>query len=196
MKELKVRIVFTEECLGTKAANPDVFADFIASKHPDGVPAKDELDSAEHCEERGSTLFHRNEDGRPILWDYQIKGFCKDTCGAMRRATGSKSSELKAYKTVIDQELFVNERTIPMELPPGAPLGLCERPLRGDTAQGPRVTVCRSETVPAGTCFTITFKLLQDSLMPYLREWLDYGSLRGIGAWRNSGKGRFSWSEV
>ena len=24
-------------------------------------------------------------------------------------------------------------------------------------------------------------------------EWLDYGILRGIGQWRNSGKGRFTY---
>lgn len=24
-------------------------------------------------------------------------------------------------------------------------------------------------------------------------EWLEYGQLRGIGQWRNSGKGRFSY---
>ena len=25
------------------------------------------------------------------------------------------------------------------------------------------------------------------------REWLDYGALRGIGQWRNSGKGRYTY---
>jgi hypothetical protein len=29
-----------------------------------------------------------------------------------------------------------------------------------------------------------------------IREWLDYGKLRGLGQWRNSGKGRFSWVEL
>jgi len=196
MKTLKVRITFTEECLGTKAANPDVFADFIASKHPDGVPAKDELDTAEHREEAGTTVFHRDEAGRPMLWDYQIKGFCKDACGALRRATDSKSANLKAYKTVIDGCLFIAERKIALLLPDGATVGICERPLRADTAQGPRVSVCRSETVPAGTYFEITIKLLQDNLLPYVREWLEYGTLRGIGQWRNSGKGRFTFAEV
>lgn len=27
-------------------------------------------------------------------------------------------------------------------------------------------------------------------------EWLDYGELRGIGQWRNSGKGRFKWHDI
>ena len=25
-------------------------------------------------------------------------------------------------------------------------------------------------------------------------EWLDYGQLRGLGQWRNSGKGRFRYT--
>lgn len=32
--------------------------------------------------------------------------------------------------------------------------------------------------------------------MDAVREWLDYGALRGFGQWRNSGKGRFTWEEV
>ena len=28
------------------------------------------------------------------------------------------------------------------------------------------------------------------------RECLDYGVLRGIGQWRNSGKGRYLWEEI
>jgi len=32
--------------------------------------------------------------------------------------------------------------------------------------------------------------------MKMIREWLDYGKLRGIGQWRNSGKGRFTWEEL
>lgn len=192
MKTIEVILELTEEMLGTKAANPDVFADFIASKHPDGVPAKDELDRAEHREEAGTTVFHR--DGQtPGVYDYQVKGFFKDACGALRRATGTRSADLKAYKTVIDGVVFVAPRFIPLELPAGATVGLCERPLRAETAQGPRVSVCRSETVPAGTCLAFTVTVLQDGLLPLVEEWLSYGALRGLGQWRNSGKGRFTW---
>ena len=35
--------------------------------------------------------------------------------------------------------------------------------------------------------------LLDDSHEKVVREWLDYGILRGIGQWRNSGKGRFTY---
>ena len=196
MKTMSARLTFAEECLGTKADNPDVFADFIASKHPDGTPAKDELDSAEHRESAGTTVFHRDEQGRPILWNYQIKGFFKDACSMMRRATDSKSSDLKAYKSVIDGCIFVKERKIHMVLPDGQQVGIRERPIRCETAQGPRVSLIRSETVPPGTTLCITIQVLQDGLVPYIREWLDYWALRGIGQWRNSGTGTFTWEEL
>jgi hypothetical protein len=32
--------------------------------------------------------------------------------------------------------------------------------------------------------------------VPYVEEWLDYGCLRGLGQWRNSGKGRFFWERI
>lgn len=179
--------------LGTKAANPDVFADFIASKHPDGTPAKDELDNAEHREEAGTTIFHR-ENGKVGIYDYQIKGFFKDACGAMNRFDKDCRNgleKLPAYKTKIDGCIFVTPRFIPINLPDGAKVGICERPLRADTAQGPRVSLCRSETVPAGSTIEIDVAILSKELKPYVDEWLKYGRLRGLGQWRNSGKGRF-----
>ena len=41
-----------------------------------------------------------------------------------------------------------------------------------------------------------TVKVLDDSLMKYVIGWLDYGEFNGIGQWRNSGKGRFKWTEI
>ena len=192
---MRVRITLTEEMLGTKAANPEVFAAFIASKKPDGDPAKDELDRAENREEAGTTVFHRDGD-KPGIYDYQIKGFFKDACGALRRADGTKSKTLKAYKTQIDGLVFPSPRFILAALPEGWQVGICERPLRAETAQGPRVSVCRSETLPVGTTFDVEINVLADSMIPFIREWLDYGKFRGLGQWRNSGKGRFSWEEL
>ena len=37
---------------------------------------------------------------------------------------------------------------------------------------------------------------LDPAHMAAVREWLDYGQLRGLGQWRNSGKGRFTWEEL
>lgn len=194
MNQIKVRLILIEEMLGTKAANKDVFADFIASKAPDDDKRKQELDTAEHREEAGTTVFHR-QDGRPGIWDYQVKGFFKDAAGSMNRfdtdARGGLE-KLAAYKTKIDGCIFVEPRFIPVQLPEGGVVGVCERPLRADTAQGPRVSVCRSETVPAGSVIECTVTVLSKELVPYVMAWLAYGRLRGLGQWRNSGKGRFT----
>lgn len=193
---MKIRITLIEEMLGTKAANADVFADYIASKHPTGTPQRDELERAEHVEEAGTTVFHRDANGAPGVYDYQIKGFFKDACGALRNADGTRSSKLKAYKTRIDGLVFVEPRFILLKLPEAGLAGICERPLRAETMRGPRVSLCRSETMPAGTVLECGIECLQDDLLPIIKEWLDYGRLRGLGQWRNSGKGRFKWEVV
>ena len=195
---MKIKLTLIEEMLGTKAANKDVFADFIASKAPDDDKRKEELDTAEHREEAGTTIFH-SQDGKPGIWDYQIKGFFKDACGAMNRfdkdARGGLE-KLTAYKTKIDGCIFVFPRFIPIILPEGGKIGLCERPLRADTAQGPRVSLCWSETVPPGSTVEFTVNIMSKDLVPYVKAWLGYGELRGLGQWRNSGKGRVSWVEI
>ena len=112
----------------------------------------------------------------------------------LRRATGTRSSKIKAYKKEIDGLVFVSPRRIPLVLPEGATVGDCQRPLRASTAQGDRVALASSETVPAGTTQEFDVTLLRDDLAGALREWLDYGALRGTGQWRNSGKGTFVYS--
>lgn len=192
--KLKIKLILTEEMLGTKAANKDVFTDFIASKHPSGTPQRDELDNAEHREEAGTTIFHR-QDEKIGIYDYQIKGFFKDACSAMNRFDPdcrNNLEKLTAYKSKIDGCIFVFPRFIEMKLPDGQQVGICERPLRADTAQGPRVSVCRSESVPAGTEMQFEVSILSKELQPYVEAWLGYGALKGLGQWRNSGKGRFS----
>lgn len=206
---MKVKLTLTQEMLGTKAANKEVFKDWIASKHPSGTPQRDELDNAEHAEESGTTIFHR-DNGVVGIYNYQIKGFFKEACGALNRCDKEYRNgldPLKAYKTKIDKVIYVNPRFIPLELPEGwegAPaliqspsgvhlLGVCERPLRCDTAQGPRVALARSEEVPVGTTLTFEVSVMAKELRPYVELWLGFGKLSGLGQWRNSGRGTFTY---
>ena len=53
-----------------------------------------------------------------------------------------------------------------------------------------------SEEIKEGATIELEITTLKDSLIGAIREWLDYGALRGIGQWRNSGKGRFTWEEI
>ena len=196
MKEIKAKITFTEELLGTASSDPEVHKTYIASKAPNAPKLEEEVEAlgVDNIAEKSMTIFPRDKDGNPILWDYQIKGFFKDSCSALRKVTGTASSKIKAYKKEIDGLIFVFPREIKINL--NGEIGICERPLRAQTAQGERVALASSETVPAGSSAKITIRCLSDAHEKAVREWLDYGQLKGLGQWRNSGKGRFSWEEI
>ena len=195
MKEIKVKLTFTEELLGTASNNPDIHGEYIASKAPDAPSREEEVAAigVDETVEKSMTVFPK-EDGNPFIWDYQIKGFFKDACGVLKKVTGTESAGIKAYKKEIDGLIFVFARKIPIEN--YGTIGECQRPLRGQTAQGERIALAHSETIPAGATIEFTVRCLKDSLMKGVREWLDYGLLRGLGQWRNSGKGRFTWEEI
>lgn len=196
MKKLHIKLTFTAPVLGTSPANEDIYRDFIGSKAPDAASVEDEVAAlgADAVIEKGMTVFPRTEDGRPFFYDYQIKGFFKDSCGGLRKVTGSESSKIKAYKKEIDKLIFPQPREIPVSFE--GEIGKCERPLRAATAQGERISLACSEQIPAGATCEFDVVLLSDSHEKALREWLDYGGLSGIGQWRNSGMGRFTWEEI
>ena len=159
---IKIRLTLTEEMLGTASANPDIHSEFIASKAPDAQKLEDEVAAlgADAVEKKGMTIFARDEDGDPCVWDYQIKGFFKDAAQMMKKVPGSASSALKAYKKEIDGAIFVYPRKIKLTMPEGGEIGVCQRPLRAQTMQGERVALASSETVPAGTTLTFTVQFL------------------------------------
>ena len=196
MKEMKVKLTLTEEILGTASNNPEIHSEFIASKAPDAQSREEEIEAiGVNAEvEKSMTVFPRDENGNPIFWDYQVKGFFKDACGMLRKVSKTKSSGIKAYKKEIDGLIFVQERQIPFIYV--GDMGNCQRPLRAQTAQGERISLANSETIPAGARLEFTVECLVDSDMDAVREWFDYGRLRGLGQWRNSGKGRFTWEEI
>ena len=195
MKELKVKLTFFEEVLGTASADKEIHKTYISSKSPDAPSLTEEIEALgeEEVMEKSMTIFPK-ENGVPIFWDYQIKGFFKDSCGMLRKVSGSESSKIKAYKKEIDGLIFIKERKIPISF--GGEIGSCQRPLRANTAQGDRVAIANSETVPEGSTVEFTIQCMCDAHMKAVIEWLDYGRFRGIGQWRNSGKGRFTWEEI
>ena len=192
-KVLKVKVTMFEEILGTASANPEIHEEFIASKAPDAMSRAEEVAAvgAEEVFEKGMTVFPRGKDGRPIAWDYQWKGFFKDACGALRKVQKSECGKIKAYKKEIDGLIFPQPREIPIEF--DGEMGICQRPLRGQTAQGERIALASSESIPAGATMTFDILMLSPDHEKAVREMLDYGKLRGFGQWRNSGKGRFTY---
>lgn len=196
MKEMRIRLTLTEEALGMMPANPELHDTYIASKAPDAMKIEEEIEAmgTEAVVEKTMTIFPRLEDGTPYFWDYQIRGFFKDAMGMLRRIDGKACAKLKNYKKLVDGLIFVKERKLPIQL--SGPMGDCQRPLRAETPQGSRVALAHSETVPAGSWVELTLQLLDESLEDAVRECLDYGALRGLAQWRNSGKGRFEWEEL
>lgn len=193
MKEMKVRLTFTEEILGTASNDKEIHAEYIASKAPDAPSKEEEIEAigVEGVIEKSMTVFPRNAEGKPILFDYQIKGFFKNSAKAFNYV-----KKFPAYKTKIDNLVFIKERQIVLQLPEGEEIGNCQRPLRASTAQGERVALANSESCPIGTVIEFTIMVMLDELMNNVIEWLDYGKLSGIGQWHNSGKGRFEWKDI
>ena len=193
MKVLKIKVKMFEEILGTASANPEIHEEFIASKAPDAPSREEEVAAigADEVFEKGMTVFPRNKEGLPIAWDYQWKGFFKDAAGSLRKVPGSECSKIKAYKKEIDGLIFVAPREIPIAF--DGEMGICQRPLRAQTAQGERVALASSESIPAGAEMVFEVKMLVPAHEKAVKEMLDYGQLRGFGQWRNSGKGRFNY---
>ena len=196
---LKVRITFFEEALGMSPADKEIYSKFIASKAPDALSREEEVEAigADAVEVKEMTIFPRTKDGELFFWDYQIKGFLKDACGMLRKMSGSECSKVKAYKKEIDGLIFPHPRNIIIHLPEGEEIGNCQRPLRASTPQGERIALANSETIPAGSWFEVEFKMLNaKASKDMIIECLEYGELRGMAQWRNSGKGRFTYEII
>ena len=206
MKEIRVRLTFIEEILGTASGNPALHTEFIASKAPDAETREQEIAAvgASLVTEKTMTVFPRNEDGDEILWPYQVKGFMKSAQQTLNRIEDKKSPlYLTAYKSKIDNLVFIKAvqdswsgtgTGITIHYPDGVDESYdCERPLRAETAQGPRVALAHSETCPVGSWVEMDIKAKDNKLINNVTAWLDSGIDYGIGQWRNSGKGRFVW---
>ena len=199
---MKIKITLLEEVLGSSPSNDELLASYIASKAPTSNLTAEEVDTikAQNAEER-VTVFPKLADGTPFLYDYQVKGMLKDSCRALAAAGkagypgGKACAALKAYKKAIDGLIFVYPRAIPYDLH-GMKMDYCERPLRASTPMGERVSIAKSESVPAGATAEFEIECLDPALEAMVRECLDYGTKRGLGQWRNSGKGRYTWQEV
>lgn len=210
MKTMTVEITFKKPILGSLPSDETVFQDFIAVKAP--VPTEDELEAIKNAPimatdtecvaepSRGFTIFPKTADGNPFIYDYQVKGFFKSACSALRRIPASEDEgnkatlKIKAHKKIIDTLIFIEEREITLRF--DGDIALKSRSLRAQTPQGERISIATSEMLPAGTTATFTIQCLDGSLLDAVREWLDYGRFNGIGCWRNSGMGQFAWREV
>gem|GEM_PF-588197 len=212
-----LELTFRTPVLGSTPLDPDIYSKFILGRNEDesnglrnleceqilataewlGLQGKTELSDQLRDElvklQNASHGFFR-KDGIPHLACWVIKGFLKEAAGYLRKDSKSHSANIYAYKKLINGTIQLPEQFIPMEFT--GPTDWFERPLRGDTAQGERVALLRSERAPAGSrVLPFQLTVIGTSVpLKLLREWLDYGQLSGLGQYRNGAWGRFEYA--
>lgn len=197
---MRVKLTFVDEILGTCSGNTEIHREYIASKAPDAKSREEEIEAigVQAEIEKTMTVFPRSKEGEPIFWNYQVKGFMKSACSALRTIKGTKSKDLKAYKKHIDLNIFVfadaeHKEKREIVIHTDESIDECQRPLRASTPQGERVALANSESIAPGAWVEFDILLMEPADRPLVEEWLDYGLLNGLGQWRNSGKGAFTW---
>lgn len=197
-KKIHIVAYFISPLLGSSPSDKEIYSTYIATKAPaktDEVNSEVENVIADEDEVNAKvTIFHKSKSGNPFIYDYMIKGFFKNACHACREIVGSVSSDLTAYKTKIDNNIFPMQRYIPIK--DAGEVTIFERPLRAQTAQGPRTALAASEMVKPGCSIEFDLDIKDANLYPYVIEWLEYGKLNGLGQFHNGGYGRFCFAEI
>lgn len=219
----KFRLDFTENVLGSWPADREIFTRFIATKAP--YPWLDENDQdviPDRTEATGMTVFPQDSNGLHIM-NYHIKGFLKEAGNNLKGLLN-----IKNLRSKLDNYVFINPRRIYFHRPDGSlieePDDILERPLRGETMQGPRVSLVASEMIEAPVYVEFEIEILPNGSTEeeaegkngkkkkvkkaitdiakseinwdVIYELMDYGRLKGISQWRNGGFGTFEWKEI
>ena len=189
----EVTIELVTPMLGTVPKNEGVYARHVLAKSDALMETNkaEELATVESIEEKGWTGYHRDDDGI-FVYDYIIRGNIKS--GIEAGMQNGVIPKIVAYKKWVDRMVFVEPRRIRFENKP-EPDDVLERPLRAMTAQGPRVSVVRSDIVNEGTRMTFSIELLHQKgtkkssgiTWATIETALTYGKYYGLGQWRGSG---------
>lgn len=205
--KLNIRITLTTPILGSLPGNKQIFTDHKADKIPTGDQIIEEIECIEEVMEKATTIFPKNEKGL-FIWDYQFKGFLKESISVMVDL-GTIALSKYIYKRVVDSSIFITPRQCFFKDKDGNPILDCkeyfERPLRATTMQGDRIALARSQILPEGIYFdaeithlksTNTKSKFEQVDMDKIKEALDYGKFKGLGQFRNGGYGSFEWKEI
>jgi hypothetical protein len=191
----KLELEFITPILGSQPTG-DVATEYIAKKAGIELPEDERKTLPDVLEER-TTVFYRRENGHGVeflLYNYQVKGFLKE---AGRALNGHVTGKVRNLRHKVASLVFVSPRQIPLLLPPEVEMDILERPLRGDTPLGPRVSLARSEMLDAGVRVKCGLTVYPGQITEaVLRDLLDYGYHQGIGQWRGGGFGSFIYKLV
>jgi hypothetical protein len=214
LKKFTVSLELLEDMLGTVPMAKDLYTKHLASKAKerlekmrdqgipmaDGAPVTDEaiataikeetatvLDS----EERGWTTFHKDGQGY-FIYNYAVKGFLCEAARTLKEGSDDEGDSVKQLADKFKRYCFVSPRRIRLV----EPMGTLERPLRAQTAKGPRVALVRSDFIAAGTQLSFELALLDGGGISVgtLKDVLSYGALMGLGQWRSGGYGTFGFT--
>jgi len=180
----KLSVKFTGPLLGSQPGKDTPASDFLRDKvkkdHPN-VKTNDEAPSLPEQLQKGTTGFHVDRSGNPILYNYHVHGMLKEAASVLN------GGDVKAFRDKVGTTVFVTPRRIPIK---GKRVEALERPLRAMTMQGPRTTLARSEQIAEGASFECDIICLKTPKFhlsePQLNELLQYGSMCGMGQWRGS----------
>jgi hypothetical protein len=218
-----VSLVTKTTLFGSCPNDPSIYMDYLQDEIDTSTPeARAEVAALPYNEADAeaadhTTVFLRIDDC-PGLHGHVMKGFFKSACGALWAVKDTCSVKLRAYKKRIDTLIFIEPQIIKLT-PSSMPIEhlttyldrktgqlVCVRPLRAETAKGPRVALARSEVLPPGT--ELNFRMVVIGEVPklareatkkepiheeLLHEWLTYGKRHGLGSWRNAGWGQFTY---
>jgi hypothetical protein len=183
-------IKFTSEVLGSQPGRNDPASKFIRDRtraeHPEVEVPPEEIESLPVEINKGTTGFFRSRNRKNVVFkSYQIKGMLKEAASQLNGI-----DNIKNLRSKVESTIFINPVDIPVEGVSVKDIGILERPLRAMTAQGPRVTLARSETIPSGgtlKCRMTVYQLPKFSASEsLLRDVLDFSRTLGLGQWRNS----------
>lgn len=201
----RFRLTGTDSMLGSCPANQEVFTEFLVGKTKtpeERQAALADVNNIDENLEKGTTVFYRDSNGGLILKGYQIKGFFKAAAKALK-----DQLNLKNYLSKVDTFVFILEKDIPI-MRDGKqimePDGYLERPQRCETAQGPRVSLAKSEEIKTDWYIDVTVRVVDNAGtaksvpidMDMIEDFLDYGALSGLLQWRNAGHGTFEYKEI
>jgi len=193
------KIILVEKLLGTIPKNKELFTKWVLDKYYNGDDVdpeiQEEYDMNKEIEEslapegEGETGFFTDSDGIYIM-DYHVRGFLKNAGNVLKDILGIRNlrSKIENYVFVLPRHIFLKKK----------PDGRLQRPLRGQTPRGVRVTLVSSDYVNEGTSFNIVIEKFRHREITWnvIESLLDYGSRQGLCQWRTGGYGRFKWERI
>lgn len=153
---------------------------------------------------KGTTVFFWDKVAdRPCLGDHMIGGFLKAAAEAIGRTLPSRKAEvlhsISYTQSLINQHVRCESKFITFDKDikrdGEGNAAYLQRSLRAMTAQGPRISLSRSEVVEAGAKLCFVLKVMEGSKITeeVLSKLFSYGEFVGLGQWRNSGNGMFTF---